>query len=127
MDVVMQFITVLLVIFFMVFYFSFIRHYTCDWPGDLLSSRLIGVMLLTIAAGCAYGWRARSTARLMLMMSAVYGLGLSLASLWNTLANKPPIKVSYLIVFAIVFWVSLIMLLMDTTPQTAPSPEHTPS
>jgi len=51
------------------------------WPGDLLTSRLIGVMLLTIAAGAIYSLPARGTARPMLAMILTYGLGLSLASL----------------------------------------------
>lgn len=75
------------------------------WPGDLLTSRLIGVMLLTIAAGSLYSLNALGLARPMLAMNAVYGLGLSIASLWNLLAGKP-IKPSYALVFGIVFLVS---------------------
>ena len=75
------------------------------WPGDLLTSRLIGVMLLTIAAGSLYSRNAQGLARPMLAMNAVYGLGLSIASLWNLLAGKP-IKPSYALVFGIVFLVS---------------------
>jgi hypothetical protein len=96
------------------------------WAGDLLSSRLIGVMLLTIAAGCAYAWQARSTARLMLEMISIYSFGLALASLWNALADKP-IKESYTGVFAVIFWISIMLLLTDTSPQIEPSPGHKPS
>jgi len=72
------------------------------WGGDLLSSQLIGVMLLTIAAGVGYGVRYVDTARLMLLVTAVYGLGLCVASLWNALDDKP-IKESYAVVFGVIF------------------------
>lgn len=75
------------------------------WPGDLLTSRLIGVMLLTIAAGSIYSLSSRGLARPMLAMNAVYGLGLTVASLWNALAGKP-VKPAYALLFGIVFLVS---------------------
>lgn len=78
------------------------------WPGDLLTSRLIGVMLLTIAAGSLYSRNARGLARLMLAMHITYGLGLSVASLWNLLAGKP-VKWSYALVFAVIFVVSALL------------------
>lgn len=75
------------------------------WPGDLLTSRLIGVMLLTIAAGSFYSLSSRGLARPMLAMNCTYGLGISVASLWNLLADKP-VKPSYALVFGLVFLVS---------------------
>ena len=75
------------------------------WPGDLLTSRLIGVMLLTISAGSGYSLSSRGTARPMLAMILTYGLGLSVASVWNGLAGLP-IKWSYVGVFGIIFLVS---------------------
>jgi len=82
------------------------------WPGDLLTSRLIGVMLLTIAAGAVYSLPARGTARPMLAMILTYGLGLSLASLSFALAGKP-LKLSYFILFGIIFLVSALLLLRE--------------
>lgn len=82
------------------------------WPGDLLSSRLIGVMLLTIAAGAVYSLRQADTSRTMLMMITTYGLGLATASFWYIFGGKP-IKGSYLIVFGAVFLGSAALLLLD--------------
>ncbi len=79
------------------------------WPGDLLTSRLIGVMLLTIAAGALYSLPARGTALPMTVMIIVYGLGLSLASLWNALAGLP-VKLSYVIVFGVIALISTLLL-----------------
>lgn len=88
------------------------------WPGDLLSSRLIGVMLLAIAAGSAYSLRYTDVSRLMLAMTAAYGLGLAVASLWNVLADRP-IKVSYLVVFGVIFAVSSALLMRQGSQTTA--------
>ncbi len=79
------------------------------WPGDLLTSRLIGVMLLTIAAGALYSRPAKGTTRPMLAMILTYGLGLSLAGLSLVLIGKP-IKVSYVLVFGLIFLVSALLL-----------------
>jgi hypothetical protein len=79
------------------------------WPGDLLSSRLIGVMLLTIAVGAAYSLRSADLSHLMLTATAVYGLGLAIASLWNILGGRP-IKFSYLLVFGLIFLISSALL-----------------
>ncbi|MEM7030560.1 MAG: hypothetical protein AAF629_13400 [Chloroflexota bacterium] len=82
------------------------------WRGDLLSSRLIGVMLLTIAVGSITGFRRVDVARLMLIMIVTYGIGLALASLWNGLAGKP-IPVSYASVFGGMAVISAILLSID--------------
>lgn len=87
------------------------------WPGDLLTSRLIGVMLLTIAVGSIYSMPAIGTARPMLVMIMVYALGLSLATLWNALAGKP-VKLSYAIVFGIIFVGSGVVLLGNRKQKT---------
>lgn len=87
------------------------------WPGDLLTSRLIGVMLLTIAAGAVYSRPASGTARPMLAMMLVYGLGLSLASVWNAFAGKP-VKVSYALVFGVMFLVSAVLLIRERSTAT---------
>lgn len=77
------------------------------WSGDLLSSRLIAVMLLTIATGCIYSLRYPDTARPMLAMLMVYGLGVMVGSLWNALAGKP-IPIAYTLVFGVGFLVSAV-------------------
>lgn len=68
------------------------------WPGDLLTSRLIAVMLLAIAAGAAYSARHADRARVMLVMLVVYGLGVMAANLANLLADRP-VKWSYVLAF----------------------------
>jgi len=72
------------------------------WKGDLLSTRLIGVMLVAIAAGALYSLRSAEAARAMLAMLVSYSLGLALASLWNALGNKP-VPLLYLAVFGLIF------------------------
>lgn len=79
------------------------------WQGDLLSSRLIGVMLLAIATGAFYSQADLDTARPMLAMIVCYGVGLAIASLWNLVINKP-VPLSYLIVFAVMALISLYLL-----------------
>ncbi len=90
------------------------------WPGDLLTSRLIGVMLLTIAMGSAWSLRSGDLSRLMLAMTTMYGLGLALASLWNMFSGKP-VKLSYLIVFSLITLVSAFLLARQraVTPRVA--------
>jgi hypothetical protein len=85
------------------------------WPGDLLSSRLIAVMLLTITCGALYSLRYADTARLMLVMIVVYSLGITLASLWNLFFGLP-IKILYTAVFSVLCLVTTVMLLTDRQP-----------
>jgi len=68
------------------------------WPGDLLTSRLIGVMLLAIAAGGATAPPSADAARVMLAVILTYGLGLALAALWNVLISRP-VPLAYAVVF----------------------------
>jgi len=82
------------------------------WPGDLLTSRLIGVMLLAIAAGSAFSLRYADTSRMMLWMSLTYGLGLAIASLWGVLAGSA-IMVSYAVVFGLIFVGSIVALMVQ--------------
>jgi hypothetical protein len=79
------------------------------WPGDVLTSRLIGSMLVTIAAGAAYSLRWADAARMMLYVSALYGLGLAGASAWNLLLDKPA-PISYGFAFGAVCVVSASLL-----------------
>lgn len=86
------------------------------WPGDLLTSRLIGVMLLTIAAGVAYSLRFADLARTMLAMVITYAIGLAVSSFWLLLAGKP-IKLAYTVVFGLIFLGSAVLLLWERTAQ----------
>jgi hypothetical protein len=79
------------------------------WPGDLLTSRLIAVMLFTIATGAAYALLFADLSRAMLGAIAVYGFGVTLANLWNVFAGKP-INPSYVVVFGLMFLVSVALL-----------------
>lgn len=80
------------------------------WPGNLLTSRLIAAMLLTMAVGSAYATRYGDAVTPMLGMSLTYGFGIALANLWSVFADKP-IQFSYLIVFGIVGFGSAVLLL----------------
>jgi hypothetical protein len=71
------------------------------WPGDALSSRLIGVMLLTIAAGGAFAWPRADTARLALVTTGLYAVGVVAASAWAAV-DDVPVKRGYLGAFAAV-------------------------
>lgn len=71
------------------------------WPGDLLSSRLIGVMLLAIASGALYGRRSADAAYVMLITIIVYAVGIVAAGGWNALAGRP-LPLSYLLVFGLI-------------------------
>ena len=84
------------------------------WVGDLLSSRLIGVMLLAIAAGAITSFRWADAGRLMMIVTLTYGIGLVLASLWNIGGGKP-VPFSYLGVFGGIALISAILLNMDKT------------
>ncbi|MCP4139714.1 MAG: hypothetical protein GY755_05390 [Chloroflexi bacterium] len=79
------------------------------WVGDLLSSRLIGVMLLAIAVGAITSFRYADVANLMMITLSTYGIGLALASLWNMVAGKP-VPVSYLSVFGGMALISVLLL-----------------
>jgi hypothetical protein len=85
------------------------------WPGDLLSSRLIAAMLLTITLVGIYSIKYRDTLRIMTWVTLIYGLGLSLASAWNALAGKP-IKPAYLVVFGMIAIGSAVVLWLDRSP-----------
>lgn len=97
------------------------------WPGDPLSSELIGVMLLTIAGGALYSRRTADTARVMLAMIVTYSLGLAAASAWNSLAGKP-IKLSYLVAFGAICLGSLaVALVRDQAPDPGAMQEKLPA
>jgi hypothetical protein len=79
------------------------------WPGDLLSSRLIGVMLLALSISALTALRDLSTARMVLWLALTYGTGLALASLWNVFAGRP-VRLSYVLVFGLVAVGSAVLL-----------------
>jgi hypothetical protein len=82
------------------------------WPGDLLTSRLIAVMLLTIAVGAVYALRYADVSKVMLGVVAVYGFGVMLANIWNILANMP-VSLSYVVAFGVMFLVSASLLVAE--------------
>lgn len=91
------------------------------WPGDLLSSQLIAVMLATIAVSSLYGVRSASVAQVSLATLLTYGLGVALASLWSLLGGKA-IQSSYLLVFGFLFLSSgALLLTMRPLPQGVPA------
>jgi hypothetical protein len=59
------------------------------WHGDLLTSRLIAAMLLTVAAEVAHSLRHAGAARMVLGVVAVYGGGVVLVTLWSVPAGTP--------------------------------------
>ena len=71
------------------------------WPEDLLTSRLIGVMLLTIAAGAWYTRSDADSAAPMLAMMFVYGVGVAGAGLAHFYAGKP-LPAAYVAAFSLV-------------------------
>jgi hypothetical protein len=87
------------------------------WRGDLLTSRLIGSMLLTIATGSLTALLHRDAARLMRLVTLIYGLGLALAAVWNAFAGLP-VKWSYVVVFGVIgIGSGLIGLLPEVDPE----------
>jgi hypothetical protein len=81
------------------------------WSYDVLSTRLIGVMLLAVATGLFYSFRFRDVAQVMLATLVVYGVGISAASLWSLIIDAP-FPVSYFVVFGLVSLVSLSLLVV---------------
>lgn len=82
------------------------------WPSDLLSSRLIGVMLLTLTVGSFYAQRYADTARMMLVMILVYSLGITLAGMWN-LWLAMPIQPLYIAIFSSILIVTTVLWTSD--------------
>ena len=67
------------------------------WPGDLLTSRLIAVMLWTLTVTAVYSVRSREALSVALAVMIVYGIGVVAANVWNPVAIKP----LYTILFAL--------------------------
>jgi hypothetical protein len=79
------------------------------WPGDLLTTRLIAVMLLTIAVGAWMARRSADLSRVMLGAIAIYGTTAVAANLVNALAARP-FKTAYVVVFAAMALGSIALL-----------------
>lgn len=89
------------------------------WPADALSSRLIGVMLLALAAGSLYSRPYAGVARTMLYTLTIYGGGIALAGAWNLFVNKP-LRMDYLGVFGgVALFSGLLLCLPSTSPPEA--------
>ena len=67
------------------------------WPGDLLTSRLIAVMLWTLTVTAVYSVHSREALPVALAVMIVYGIGVVAANLWNPAAIKP----LYTVLFAL--------------------------
>jgi hypothetical protein len=80
------------------------------WTGDLLTSRLIAVMLLTIAAAALYSLRSTSAAQVTLVTMIVYGFGAALAGLLNGVTGKP-IPLFYVLALGLMGIVSMFFYL----------------
>jgi len=81
------------------------------WRGDLLTSRLIGSMLMTISAGSLTPILQGEVTRQIRLTTLVYGIGLALAAIWNSFAGLP-VKWSYVIVFGVIGIVSGLIELL---------------
>ena len=77
------------------------------WPGDLLTSRLIAVMLWALAAAALYSQRSKEAMQVTLAALLVYGVGVVAANLWNVTAVKP----LYVLLFAVLVLGSGVLLL----------------
>lgn len=76
------------------------------WPGDLLTSRLIAVMLWTLAAAAGYSLRSTEAMPVVLAAMATYGVGVVAANAWHI----PAIKPFYVLFFAVLALGSLAIL-----------------
>jgi len=88
------------------------------WPGDPLTSRLIGVMLLTIMAGALLSRRSADLARIVLLATIVYAIGLTAASLWGLMLGQP-LRPGYAFAFAAIAIGSALTL---TAGRRGPAP-----
>lgn len=84
------------------------------WPDDLLASRLIAVMLLTIAGAALYSRRHAYLAQTTLVTITLYGIGVLMAGLWNLTAGKA-VPVAYVTTFGLF---ALISTLLATARQS---------
>jgi hypothetical protein len=76
------------------------------WPGDLLTSRLIAVMLWTVAGAAVYTLYSQNALRITLAVMLTYGIGVVVANVWNMAA----IKHLYVSLFALLALGAAILL-----------------
>jgi hypothetical protein len=89
------------------------------WPGDVLSSRLIGVMVITIGAGALASLRSREAAPMMLAVATTYGLMVALASIWQSFLDAP-VREGYVVMFGAIGLISLGLLALTLTRSRRP-------
>jgi hypothetical protein len=82
------------------------------WPGDALASRLIGVMLLTIAATAVYALVRPATTSMALGVIGTYGIAGAVANVWQGFLDKP-VKEGYVVVLGAIGVISLVLLAMQ--------------
>jgi hypothetical protein len=80
------------------------------WPGDLLSSRLIAVMLLTLATAVLFAVFRPSATTMALGIAATYGLAGALANIWQDFLGKP-MQYDYVAVLGVIGVVSGALLI----------------
>jgi hypothetical protein len=80
------------------------------WPGDPLTSQLIGVMLLSVAAGAVLGLRSTDVSRVMLVMMLVYGVGVAVGTVSLVALAGAPMRPAYVVVFGSIGVVSGALL-----------------
>lgn len=83
------------------------------WQQDLLTSRLIAVMLLTIATACWMSFRSARLSRLTLIFAGVYGVGVAAANAWNYLADKP-VQWLYVVSFLAIGLLAFILVVRES-------------
>jgi hypothetical protein len=89
------------------------------WPGDPLASRLIGAMLLTVAATAAWAVVYPRASAMSLAVIATYGIAGALANQWQAWLDKP-VKEGYVVVLGVIGAVSLVLLIATSLSNRAP-------
>lgn len=87
------------------------------WPQDLLASRLIAVMLLTIAGAAFYSRDHDYLARTTLLTITLYGIGVVAAGLWNLTAGKP-VPLAYVAFFGLLALLSALLAIRSPQGQS---------
>ena len=88
------------------------------WPGDPLTSQLIGVMLLSLAVGAVASLRSMDVARVMLVMMLVYGVGVAIGTLSLVALAGAPMRPAYVVVFGLIGVISAALLVKSASSLT---------
>jgi len=86
------------------------------WPGDLLSSRLIAVMLLTIGVLGIVSARTAHRALPVLAMNVTYGVGVVAAGGMNAWLGRPA-PLGYMVAFGLAGLLSAVALALPRSPR----------